>query len=154
MITLLIAGSAVWSFFVRLRAAASTDPSAIGSSLGYLTFGLAVGLPLSIPAVFSAWSTFRQESRAERRRRARSASPDERLEYAQGLAGQIREVSPERAGLEARLAGEKQTVLLFEGPLERDEGDRLVAAFRHELRDLGFQRVEGKGASGDWWSRV
>jgi hypothetical protein len=154
VISVLIAGTAIYWFFAQVREAAESGSTEFGSTLSYMFFGLAVGLPLSVPAVFSAWSTFKKESRAERRRRTKGATSDERLSYAEGLAKQIREVSPDRRMLTAGLSGDQGKVLLFDGPLERKEADRLVAAFRGELRDLGFKRVEGKGASGDWWSRV
>ena len=45
-------------------------------------------------------------------------------------------------------------VLYFEGDLASDQGEKLVAALRSEMKELGFKRVEGKGPRGDWWTNV
>ena len=145
-------GAVLW--FMRLIRLESEIAAPAGSVLLYLFFGLALGLPFSTPGVYSVWSSARSDSRAARKRRSRAATPKERLDYAEDLARQIRDVSPERSNLRASLAGEKERVLVFEGPLEREEGDRLVAAFRADMKELGFQRVEGEGTAGKWWSRV
>jgi hypothetical protein len=56
--------------------------------------------------------------------------------------------------VKASLTGDKGKVLMITGDLQRAEGDKLVAALRGELKGLGFQRVEGEGPKGKWWSPV
>ncbi len=151
--SLAVAAGAVFWFMQLIRGQPDAAAPA-GSVLMYLFFGLALGLPFSTPGVWSVWSSTRSDSRAARRRRSRAATPKERLDYAEDLARQIRDVSPERSSLRASLSGEKERVLVFEGPLEREEGDRLVASFRSDMKELGFQRLEGEGTAGKWWSKV
>ena len=54
----------------------------------------------------------------------------------------------------ASVGGDGDRMLIFEGDLRSDQGEKLVAALRHEMKDLGFKRVEGKGPSGTWWTKV
>jgi len=96
----------------------------------------------------------RRRASEKEARKSKPPSRAERVKYARELATQIRDVSPERSGLSAAVSGEDGEVMVFQGPLERAEGDRLVAALRADLTDRGFKRVEGEGAAGKWWSRV
>ena len=52
------------------------------------------------------------------------------------------------------IGGNGGTILKLEGDFSAKEGERLTDALREDLKSLGFKRVEGKGAGGDWWSRV
>jgi hypothetical protein len=76
------------------------------------------------------------------------------LKFAKDLVRQIEEFADTPRGVKASLTGDKGRVLMIAGDLQRAEGDKLVAALRGELKELGFQRVEGEGPKGKWWSPV
>ena len=126
----------------------------LGSPFTFFTLGLIVGLPLSLPGIIATWSDSRPEKIAERERRAKNATREDRLEFAQDLVRQIEEFADTPRGVSASLTGDKGKVLMIAGDLQRAEGDKLVAALRGELKELGFQRVEGEGPKGKWWSPV
>jgi hypothetical protein len=127
---------------------------ALGSPPTFLLLGLIVGLPLSLPGIIATWSDSRPESIAERERRAKNATQEDRLKFAKDLVRQIEEFADTPRGVKASLTGDKGRVLMIAGDLQRAEGDKLVAALRGELKELGFQRVEGEGPKGKWWSPV
>ena len=130
-------------------AAGAVGP-AIGVAQAFL-FGMLVGLPLSLPGVFIVWSDARSEERARSRRRHGVPTRDDRRAYANDLARQIREVSPQPREVRASIGGDGGKVLVLSGDINAEEGERLTAALRRDLADLGFKRVEGDG---DWWARV
>jgi len=126
----------------------------LGSPLTYLLLGLAVGLPLSLPGVITAWSDARPEKIEARAKKAEAATKQDRVDFAQNLVRQIKEYAEGGREVSASLEGDKGEVLKFKGDLERQEGDKLVAALRSELQEHGFARLEGEGPKGKWWSRV
>ena len=128
--------------------------SGFPSPFAFLLIGLGAGLPFSLPGALFAWSEQRPEKVAARERKAKAASRKDRLKYAQELVGQLKELSPTAREITATVEGDKGKVLVLKGDLDRQEGDRLVAALRGDLSDFGFQRVEGEGPKGKWWSRV
>lgn len=132
---------------------AAADPTQV-SAWRYLALGAAVGLPMSIPGLVAARSAATRQDREHRRIRERVLTRDDRRTYASELVERIVELSPRPRTLSADVAGEDGTVLRFEGDVEADEGERLTAALREELRAAGFERVEGTDGGREWWSRV
>ncbi|MCH7534108.1 MAG: hypothetical protein IIB36_20445 [Gemmatimonadetes bacterium] len=120
----------------------------------FLLMGSVIGLPFSLPGVLTAWSDARPAKVAAREQKRKSATERDRLEFAHKLVEQIKEFSQTPREVSASLSDEKGTVLVFSGDLGREEGDRLVAALRDEMTDLGFKRVEGDGGRVKWWTRV
>jgi hypothetical protein len=121
-----------------------------------LLFGAGLGLPLALPGLLLVWSEERPEKVAERNRRIASATKDDRRAFAERLADQIRDASPRSRELSVQVGWEGGRILEFHGDLAREEGERLVAALRGEMRDLGFKRAEGgeQGGAPGWWTRV
>ena len=153
-LSLAAAAIAVYWGYSRIVADPQSLATVLGSPFQLLLLGLAIGLPCSAPSVLYARHELRRIASEKEARKRKPPSRAERVQYARELATQIRDVSPERSGLSASVSGEDGEVLVFEGPLERPEGDRLVAALRGDLGDRGFKRVEGEGEGGKWWSRV
>ena len=114
----------------------------LGSPFRFLLLGLAAGLPLSLPGVITAWNDARPEKAAARAKKAQAASRSDRLDFAQNLVRQIKEYAETGREISASLTGDKGEVLLFEGDLERHEGDKLVAALK---RASGARIRAGRG---------
>ncbi len=119
----------------------------------FLTFGLVVGLPFTLPVVTDVWRE-QHPSRKVTAARQKPASRQDRLEFAKELERQVREYGGDSRTIDVELHGDKGTVLFFKGDLTREEGERLVAALRGDFKAGGFQRVEGQGEHGKWWVRV
>ena len=118
-----------------------------------LAFGLLVGLPFCLPTVITTW----MDSRPGKKKGARTApaTRDDRRAFAKRLEDQIREVGEKDQVVNASVGGDGDRVLMLEGSLRSDQGERLVAALRNEMKDLGFKRVEGTGPGGkSWWAKV
>lgn len=145
-------GLAGWWFVMELLRAGGRQ--LLGSPWSLLLFGLAVGVPMGLPQLYAVWNEERPKKKAERERKARETTREEREIYAGELLEQIRDASPEPRMLEAFIRGEDGRVLWFEGELARDEGERLVEALRRDLREKGFRRVEARGDRGNWWTNV
>lgn len=120
----------------------------------FLLMGVVIGLPFSLPGLLTAWSDARPAKVAAREQKRKSATEQDRLEFAHKLVEQIKEFSQTPREVSASLSDDRGTVLVFSGDLGRAEGDRLVAALRDEMTDLGFKRVEGDGGRVKWWARV
>lgn len=129
------------------------DPAAV-SPIGLLLFGIAVGVPLGLPGVIATYAETRRRERARIERENRAPTREARRAFADQLRDQILEVSPRPRALSVSLAGDRGTILRFEGDVDPTEGDRLTAALREDLRALGFERVEGRKGTAAWWSRV
>ena len=118
----------------------------------FLTFGVVVGLPFTLPAVTAVW---REHHDAQRQLKAKQkpASRQDRLNFAKDLERQLGEYGDSRT-IKVELQGDKGEVLVFRGDITREEGERLVAALRADLETVSIQRVEGAGEKGNWWARV
>ncbi|MEM7417599.1 MAG: hypothetical protein AAF389_19080 [Gemmatimonadota bacterium] len=132
---------------------APSDFAALPLPLAF-AFGLAVGLPISVPGLVAAWSESRRKDREAKRKCDFVPTKDDRREYAVRIVKQIQDVSPRPRELSASISGDGGTVLLFEGEIDAQEGERLTAALRADLAEVGFKRVEGRHGSNEWWSRV
>ena len=119
-----------------------------------VVLGASVGLPLAVPGIVAAWADARRRRRASERRRDVVPTEDDRREFATRLATQIMEMSPRRRDVAASISGDGGTVLVLAGDIDANEGERLAGALRDELRDVGFRRMEGRSAKGDWWTPV
>jgi hypothetical protein len=131
----------------------SLDPARV-TPRSLLPFGFLLGMPLSLPGVLFAWSEARSRAAAARRRRDFVPTKDDRRRFAEDVVRQIAELSPRPRDVRATIGGDGGRVLLFEGDIDADEGERLTAALGAELEALGFRRVEGKHGATTWWSRV
>ena len=156
VVSLALMGGAGWWMVRRvLDSVGAVDGAELfGSPLWLLGFGVAIGLPLSLPQVISTWSQLRPEKLAARERKAAEATREDRDAYANRLLEQIKNATTEPRHLEAFTRGDEGRVLWLEGDLSRDEGERLVAALRGELTEVGFKRVEARGGKGNWWTNV
>ena len=112
---------------------------------------LAVGLPFAAPHLVVAWLEGRKTE--ENAQKAKKATRRERQEYINKLREDLSRFG-EGKSLELSLDGEKGSILLVKGDLDRQAGDRFTAALRPDLAAFGFKRVEGTGPSGNWWSKV
>ena len=145
-------GAAYW--MVRAVLDTAGGAPALPSPLPLLGVGLCVGLALSLPSVFMAWIETRAAEKLKHQRRERVATKDDRRAFVEDLARQIRDVSHPPREVRTSIAGNGGTILELEGDFSAKEGERLTDALREDLKSLGFKRVEGKSAGGDWWSRV
>lgn len=119
-----------------------------------LALGSLATVALGLPGAWAAWSDARRRDRTLRKRKEHPPTKDDRRRYAADIVSQITEMSPTPRTLTADIGGDGGTVLLFEGDIDATEGERLTAALRQDLADLGFKRVEGRKGSREWWSRV
>ena len=120
---------------------------------GIAIFGLAIGLPMSLPGLVLAWTDARAEEGKNTKRKNRVATKDDRRDFAENLGRQVRELSDPARDVRGSIGGDGGTVLKLEGDLAWKEGERLTAALRGDLKDVGFKRVEG-GSAKSWWVRV
>lgn len=149
------AAAAAVAFVIARRALATGGAGLEGvTPPQLLLFGFLIGVPLSLPGLIFAWSEARGDARARSRRRDFVATRDDRRKFAVDLGRQIAEVSPKPRDVTASIGGEGGRILVLEGEIDPEEGERLTAALRADLSELGFKRVEGKGGSAAWWSRV
>lgn len=125
----------------------------LASAGAMLLFGLAIGLPMSLPGVMLAWTDARADEEKKRKRKDRVVTKDDRRAFANDLARQLRELGDPARDVKVAIAGDGGTVLKLEGDLSAKEGERLTAALRGDLKEVGFKRVEG-GRSKNWWVRV
>jgi hypothetical protein len=119
-----------------------------------LLFGFLIGVPLSLPGLLFTWSDARAQERARLKKRDFVPTKDDRRAWAADLARQIEEVSPTPRSVSASIGGEGGRVLVLSGDIGSDEAERLTAALRADLAELGFKRVEGGTGSKQWWTRV
>lgn len=153
LIAAAVGGIAAYLLLRSIMRVAIDDPAAV-SPIGLLLFGIAVGVPLGLPGVIATYAETRRRERARNERENRAPTREARRAFADQLRDQILEVSPRPRALSVSLAGDRATILRFEGDVDPTEGDRLTAALREDLRALGFERVEGRKGTAAWWSRV
>jgi hypothetical protein len=150
-----VVGGFAWvlrSAFAGDGAASTAAAESLRSPLVFFGFGLVVGLPFTLLTVTSVW---RHENRpAERDTPKRKVTRKERTEYARDLEKQLTEYGGEAAAYRVQLREDTGQVMVISGGMTREQAERLVTALRVEMRDLGFQRVEGRAADRDWWVRV
>ena len=119
----------------------------------FLAFGIAVGLPFTLPTVTGVWRFPRLE-KVRARQKKKPVSRQQRLDFANDLQRQLQEFTDDSRDIHVELQGEKGAVLFIKGGLSREEGEKLVAALRHDIDAHAFQRVEGDGEKGKWWVRI
>jgi hypothetical protein len=119
----------------------------------FFAFGAVMGLPFTLPAVTTVWRD-KRDADTRSKRKEKPASRQERLEFAKDLQRQIREYVGESRPIDVRVQGEDGTVLTLQGDIDRQQGERLVAALRGDIASMNFRRVEGEGEKGKWWVRV
>ncbi len=137
---------------VRRVLAAGNDMTLLNSPSFFFLFGFLAGLPFTLPTVTSVWRA--RDGRTGRRAKPKPATPQQRTEFARGLEKQLREYIDASRSVHLKLQGEKGNILLFEGDITRQEGERLVAALRGDLMDVEIERVEGEVKGSKWWVRV
>lgn len=118
-----------------------------------LLFGLAIGLPMSLPGVVSAWLDARAAESKKKKRKDRVVTKDDRRAFAENLARQVRELGDPGREIKVTIGGDGGTVLKLEGDFSAKEAERLTDALRADMQDVGFKRVEGD-ATKNWWVRV
>jgi hypothetical protein len=151
-----VAGVVLGGFFGILRIVLA-NPDADGpldSPWLFLGFGVVVGLPFTLTTVTGVWRDAREAKARGKKTKSKPATRQERLAFAQDLERQLEEFTDRDRHVEVGLRGEKGGVLLLQGDLSRQEGERLVKALRADLQALNFQRVEGEGERGKWWAPV
>lgn len=147
-----IVGGFGYVFALLLRS--MDDASALESPWIFLTFGLAAGLPFTLPPMTTIWREERSPRRAAREK-TKTVSAEERLEYAKELERQLAEYVGDMQAIAVRTSGDRRAVLQLEGDLDRERGERLVAALRADIEAHQFQRVEGgPPGSKKWWVRI
>jgi len=128
-------------------------PPQLASAGAMLLFGLAIGLPMSLPGVMLAWTDARANAEKKRKRKDRVVTKDDRRAFAEDLARQLRELGDAQRDVKVSIGGDGGTVLKLEGDLSAKEAERLTNALRPDLKDVGFKRVEGSKRK-NWWARV
>ncbi len=128
-------------------------PLQLASAGAMLLFGLAIGLPMSLPGVMLAWTDARANAEKKRKRKDRVVTKDDRRAFAEDLARQLRELGDPQRNVKVSIEGDGGTVLKLEGDLSAKEAERLTNALRADLKDVGFKRVEGSKRK-NWWTRV
>ena len=118
-----------------------------------LLLGLAIGLPMSLPGVVLTRMEARAKEEKKRKRRDRVFTRDDRRAFAEDLGRQVREFSDPGREVKVTIGGDGGTVLLFEGDMSAKQAERLTAALRADLKEVGFKRVED-GKSKSWWVPV
>lgn len=147
-----LAGVAAAWWLVQPMLIAGEEETALPRPFSFALVGVLVGVALSLPDVLLSWRHARVRERT-RRVRAR-ATKDDRRAYAVDLVRQIQDASARPRTLTATVGGDGGTVLSFQGDLDAREGERLTAALREDLKELGFKRVEGDSDGKNWWTRV
>ncbi|UCG87245.1 MAG: hypothetical protein JSW71_01480 [Gemmatimonadota bacterium] len=145
-------GVVAWTFYSMVQ---SLGPNGLQvSSAVFFAFGFAAGLTFTLSPAFAVWRAGRQTTERSRKRRGRPASRRERLEFAQNLADQIRQFSPDLHDVEVVAQGEKGNTVAIHGGITREQAEKLVNVLRAELQELGIRRVESSDAGKTWWVRV
>ena len=152
LMSLGLGGGAVYWMVTSMLDSVGGQPE-LASPGAMLLFGLAIGLPVSLPGLVLAWTDARAEEGKNTKRKNRVATKDDRREFAENLGRQVRELSDPARDVRGSIGGDGGPVLKLEGDLAWKEGERLTAALRGDLKDVGFKRIEGDSAK-SWWVRV
>ena len=151
----LAAGGGAAAFWQLRSALAEQGPRLEGiTPAQLLLFGLVIGIPLALPGVVFAWSDAHAKEKARKKRRDFVPTKDDRRKFADDVVRQIKDVSPKPRELRASVGDDGGRVLMLDGEIDAQEGERLTAALRADLAELAFKRVEGKHGTREWWSRV
>jgi len=145
-----VAAVVTWAYISVVGEQGAT--ATLESPLFFFAFGLAAGLPFTLTTLFSVRRTARIE--AERAKRTKPASKQERLDFAKNLEEQLREFSDDLKEARVKVKGKESTVVAIHGGVTRDQAERLVNVLRGDLLDLGIQRVESGDEQQKWWVRV
>ncbi len=150
VVTVVVAGL---GWVLRSLVANLNTDSLFESPWFFFTFGVVMGLPFTLSAVTGVWRQHRDaQARAEKKKKP--ASREDRREFAKDLERQLREFVGDTRTIKVELQGDEGTVLLLQGEITRQEGERLVAALRADIDAVDFRRVEGKSEKGKWWVRI
>jgi hypothetical protein len=120
----------------------------------FFAVGVAAGLPFSLSSVLTVRHRAKQAEERKRKRNAKPASRQERVEFAQSLERQLRDYSDDLHDARVVVRGDKGSVIAIHGNLAREQAERLVNLLRGDLQDLGIQRVESGDSEHNWWVRV
>jgi hypothetical protein len=145
-----IAVIVAWAYFSVVSDQEAT--ATLESQWFFFTFGFAAGLPFTLTTLLSVRRSARIE--AERAKRKKPASKQERLDFAKNLEGQLRDFSDDLKEARVKVKGKESTVVAIHGGVTRDQAERLVNVLRGDLLDLGIQRVESGDEEEKWWVRV
>jgi hypothetical protein len=147
-----LGGGAIYWIVTSMLDSVGGQPE-LASAGALLLFGLAIGLPMSLPGVMLAWTDARANVEKKQERKDRVVTEDDRRAYAEDLARQLSELGDREREVKVSIGGDGETVLKLEGDLTAKEAERLTNALRPDLKDVGFKRVEGSKRK-NWWARV
>lgn len=125
----------------------------LASPVVMLLLGLGIGLPMSLPGVVLARMDARAKDEKKRKLKDRVFTKDDRRAFAENLGCQVSEFSDPGREVKVTIGGDGGRVLLFEGDMSSEQAERLTAALRSDLKEVGFKRVED-GKSKNWWVPV
>ncbi len=152
VVSLGLGGGAVYWIVTALLDSIGGQPE-LASAGVMLLLGLAIGLPMSLPGVVLARIDARATDEKKRKRKGRVVTKDDRRAFAEDLGRQVLEFSDPGREVKVTIGGDGGTVLLFEGDMSAKQAERLTAALRPDLKEVGFKRVE-VGKPKNWWVRV
>ena len=152
VVSLGLGGGAVYWMVTAMLDSIGGQPE-IASAGVMLLLGLAIGLPMSLPGVVLARMDARATDEKQRKRKGRVVTKDDRRAFAENLGRQVREFSDRGREVKVTIGGDGGTVLKFDGDMSAKQAERLTAALRADLKEVGFKRVEVGGPK-NWWVRV
>ncbi len=89
VVSLILGGGAVY-WIVTSMLDSIGEPPELASAGVMLLFGLAIGLPMSLPGVMLAWTDARAGEEKTRKRKHRVVTKDDRRAFADDLARQLK----------------------------------------------------------------
>jgi hypothetical protein len=145
-----VASIIAWAFYAVISE--QQNAATVESPWFFFTFGIAAGLPFTLSTLVSVRRTSRMA--ADKAKRKKPASRQERLDFAKSLEGQLRDFSEDLKEATVVVKGKENTIVAIHGGVTREQADRLVKVLRSDLLDLGIQRVENGDDDDKWWVRV
>ena len=145
-----VAGIIAWAFYAVINE--QQNAATLESPWFFFTFGIAAGLPFTLSTLVSVRRASRMA--ADKAKRKKPASRQERLDFAKSLEGQLRDFSGDLKEATVVVKGKENTIVAIHGGVTREQADRLVKVLRGDLLDLGIQRVENGDDDDKWWVRV